>query len=268
MLLPYGLVNILQKLRYSRYYKYSSLLKKNITLKGKYNGKRCFVIGNGPSINNMNLAVLENEYVYIVNDFVRHKDINIIKPTFYSAIEPFKTLYNYPSDHPYNIYNYFSRIDNALSELDVVLLLLAEYKDFILKNNFFKNKNIFYLASGNSILTNKLNDDITKPNSFMMGVVFSAICNCAYMGFNEIYFIGCDCDYFIRKNESHFYNIENINTEFFSNEAMLFDSYSTLKYWRITREHFEKKGYNIINAGINGENDTCKRVNFADLFHQ
>jgi hypothetical protein len=36
-------------------------------MKGLYDGKRCFVIGNGPSLNKMDLSPLKNEYTFGMN---------------------------------------------------------------------------------------------------------------------------------------------------------------------------------------------------------
>ena len=41
--------------------------KKLESLRGKYNDKRCFIIGNGPSLNKMNLDNLKNEITIGVN---------------------------------------------------------------------------------------------------------------------------------------------------------------------------------------------------------
>ena len=37
--------------------------------KNKYKGKRCFIIGNGPSLNKMDLSPLKNEYTFGLNRF-------------------------------------------------------------------------------------------------------------------------------------------------------------------------------------------------------
>jgi hypothetical protein len=52
-------------------------------LKDKFKGKRCFIIGNGPSLNKCDLSLLENEYTFAVNGiFYKTKEMGF-KPTFY-----------------------------------------------------------------------------------------------------------------------------------------------------------------------------------------
>jgi hypothetical protein len=216
----------------------------------------------------MDLKPLKNEYTYVVNEFIKHEDFHYINPTFYSDIEPLQSLINLPKDHPYNPYNYYKRVDNALKPLNTILFFKDESKYFIEKNNLFVGKDIFYLQASSSLLTTSiLEDDISKPNTFMNGVIFSAICNCVYMGFNKIYFIGNDCDFYKNKTESHFYqNITPTTLDNASNEELLFANYKILKAWRIATTYFKNKGINIYNAGIGGDNDVCERVNFCDLF--
>jgi hypothetical protein len=269
MILPYGMVRLFQKcIRNKRKCrKYPDFLKKNIIIKDRYKGNRCFVVGNGSSLNEMDLKLLKNEYTYVVNDFIRHKDLNYIAPTFYSEIEPFNYLITLPSDNPYNIDAYYHRIDEALKPLNTILFFRSEFKKFIEDNNLFLGKEIFYLQSDscNVFNTTELEDDISKPNSFMAGVIYSAICNCAYMGFKDIYFIGCDCDWFRQKTEAHFYENPECIPKNKRNEDLLLENYNTLKRWRIVTTHFKKKGLNIYNAGIGGDNDTCDRVDYLRI---
>jgi hypothetical protein len=269
MVLPYGLFYLLKKIKnymhIRRKNKFSFVLERNIVLKNKFINKRCFVVGNGSSLKQMDLKPLKNEYTYVVNEFIKHEDFYYIAPTFYSEIEPFNYLINLPKEHPYNIYTYYNRINEALKSLKTTLFFRVEFKEFIEDNNLFVNKNIFYLQSDDNILNNILIDDISKPNSFMDGVVYSGICNCVYMGFKDIYFIGCDCDWFRQKTEAHFYeNPEGIPINE-SNEELLFHNYQTLRKWRIITTYFKDKGINIYNAGIGGDNDTCKRVNYNEV---
>jgi hypothetical protein len=148
----------------------------------------------------------------------------------------------------------------------MTLFFKVDSKGFIEKNNLFLDKDIFYLQSSkNSILSNILFDDITKPISFMDGVIYAAICNCAYMGFKDIYFIGCDCDWFRQKTEAHFYENPECIPINESNEELLFHNSQTLRKWRIVTAYFMNKGINIFNAGIGGDNDTCERVDYRKV---
>ena len=58
-------------------------LKANKLLKDKYKGKRCFILGNGPSLNYFNLEPLKSEFVFCTNEFIRYPKIGDIQPDFY-----------------------------------------------------------------------------------------------------------------------------------------------------------------------------------------
>ena len=44
-----------------------NFLKNTNNLKGKFNNKRCVIIGNGPSLNKIDLSLLKNEYTFGLN---------------------------------------------------------------------------------------------------------------------------------------------------------------------------------------------------------
>lgn len=58
-------------------------LSDNVQLKNKYKGKRCFIIGNGPSVKKMDLQKLQGEYVFTVNQFTNSDMYTEIKPSFH-----------------------------------------------------------------------------------------------------------------------------------------------------------------------------------------
>ena len=44
-----------------------TLISPNSSLKGIHQGQRCFIFGNGPSLNNVDFSLFENEYSFTVN---------------------------------------------------------------------------------------------------------------------------------------------------------------------------------------------------------
>ncbi len=51
--------------------------------KNKYSGKRCFIVGNGPSLNKLDLKKLDGEYTFAVNGiFYKTEEMGFV-PTFY-----------------------------------------------------------------------------------------------------------------------------------------------------------------------------------------
>ena len=59
---------------YKYFPQYKDLVAKNSELKDIHKCKRCFILGNGPSIKKENLKPLKNEIVFALNNFYVHDD--------------------------------------------------------------------------------------------------------------------------------------------------------------------------------------------------
>jgi len=247
------------------YQKYKKLLKDNKKLKNQYKGKRCFIIGNGTSINKMNLNLLRNEYVFAMNYFYNYKDFFSIKPSFFSCIEPINSNPNFTFNHFKELIAKYDKIGEVLPEM--IFFFNISYQNYIIKNNLFKNNHVCYLKSLFPLLQSRiLQDDISRPHSFMDGSIYNAIACCVYMGFKIIYFLGCDCDWFSNKGATHFYDEKKREMESSNNEKLFYNNYLTLKKWRLVTNYFKSKNVQIINCGVGGDNDICDRINFQSLF--
>lgn len=64
--------------------KYSHRIKQ---FKNKYKGKRCFIIGNGPSLVKKDLDKLENEYTFAANMIYHSFKSTKWRPTFYTIAD-------------------------------------------------------------------------------------------------------------------------------------------------------------------------------------
>ena len=81
--------------------------KKLKGLKDKFKGERCFILGNGPSLNKMDLKLLEEEHSFAVNGIFYKTDEMGYVPSFYvvedgavmqdnkARINQFKCEYNF-----------------------------------------------------------------------------------------------------------------------------------------------------------------------------
>lgn len=66
----------------------TQMAKKNKELENKYEGKRCFVMGNGPSLKKQNLSLLADELVFVVNGFYRYDGYQDVNPNYYILADP------------------------------------------------------------------------------------------------------------------------------------------------------------------------------------
>ena len=63
-------------------------MSRNKTLKNAYKGKRCFIVGNGPSLKHYDLSKLTNEHVFTVNNMMMTDHFKILNPNFHLFFDP------------------------------------------------------------------------------------------------------------------------------------------------------------------------------------
>ncbi len=264
----YKKITRLLKRMYNKNFLYPKILKRNNVFKNKYKGERCFVLGNGSSLNKMKLSNLKNEYTFVVNNFFIHPQLKEINPSFFSDIEPFDTLESLPREDYFHPANYYFKMDECLRGEKAELFFQIGTKEYIENNHLFLDHKVNYLGySSRDILRSKrLNGDITKSFSFMDGVIYSSIGLAVYMGFKEIFLIGCDFDHILTKSEAHFYeNKDKPVLASASNKELAFNLYTYLSKMERIKKFSEEKGVKIYNAGIGGMTDVFERVDFEKI---
>lgn len=163
---------------YLRHPSLKKIVKRNVCLKNKHKGKRCFIVLNGPSINSLDLNVLKNEYVFGSNFFFRSPICKIVNPDYYCWLDP--TMF-FEEDANNVMYELLTACPNAS-----ILLNSKAY------SVFGQNERIFYLFNKHisNIFGTKYN--LAGISSNFMTVAYMAIISAFYMGFNEIYILGLD----------------------------------------------------------------------------
>ncbi len=147
-------------------------------LKGKYEGKRAFLIGNGPSLNKTPIYFLANEYTMCFNRFNVMFERLSWKPTFYMNVDPLVA-----EDMAQEINEIIPNVDFAFFP-DIHTHGL-DYRTFIKDADnvqwMFPQLKGFYFD---------------LPNVGLGGTVaYPALQVLTYLGFSEIYLIGVDMNY-------------------------------------------------------------------------
>ena len=157
-------------------------LKKFKRLKNKYKGQRCFVMGNGPSLNQTPLEKLDGEVVWGVNRCHLLYDRIAWRPSFYCAVDHRVT----PSIAP--------EIDAQSLELPGTLFFMPE--QYAGLRDWADRENIIWTRE-------KLQDPSIGPDGYFAThppdflrtpntVTITCIQLAVFLGFNPIYLIGCD----------------------------------------------------------------------------
>jgi len=200
--LPPGIKNTFRELSIVRgYMAMKPILQKNLDLKDKHHGKRCFILCTGPSIKSQDLSLLKNEICFACSRFYLHEQIEIIKPIYYVQ----------PSWHePISIEAYKSTIHKAYERMPWSTAILGENAFSILNDSSLFNGNIYYYYGGyygGGVHKDYLKIDLTAKTLKILSVSTQAIATAIYMGFKKIYLLGCDHDYIINWGKSqHFYD--------------------------------------------------------------
>ena len=221
-----------------------NILTRNKSLENIHKGKRCFIIGTGLSVNDIELSKLAEEYTFGGNFIIYHPDFHKLNLKFYVSPPSTSTLkYISSKEVPvdsnifseedmkvwldneailstYSVdpYKYFSQIDVNLNN-NTLLFFGAGSKKFIEKNNIFKDKDIFYLKPYKSVLSAKDQIiDLSKRITFFQNVVLMMLAIAMYMGFEEIFIVGNDYT-FKPAREFHFYDELHISKTISSKKA-------------------------------------------------
>src|SRR5882672_2735030 len=59
------------------------LLRENEKLRDRHAGRRCFIIGNGPSLRAQDLTPLSGEVTFVMNAFWKHPILDLWQPTYF-----------------------------------------------------------------------------------------------------------------------------------------------------------------------------------------
>lgn len=164
------------------------MLSGNLELKNKYAGRRCFAVGAGPSIANIDLSKLKHEYTFVVNEFEKNPQHKALSPKFHLIMES-----NYFTEEgPEFWLNSFKEKDQNIPP-ETIVITKIEAKPFVEKYNLFKRHTVYYIGT-QGIFTDKFpfnidfNRYVPNPkNSILMCIIAAA-----WMGFDEIYLLGCE----------------------------------------------------------------------------
>jgi uncharacterized Rossmann fold enzyme len=258
-----GVYNFAQRLKFflsGSQKKYN--LARNKELKNKHLGQRCFIVGNGPSIQQQNLSLLKNEHTFFVNHFYRHPQVEEICPKYYTIIDPKLTTGEWP----------VSMLDEIIEKCPQVKLFLhAQYQEIPQIAAYSKKAEIYWVYT-NQFLHQGFSCSTDLTNC-LGGVTVVTICLFAaiYMGFKEIYLLGIDCDGIFRDlvdQSSHFYDAKKENIG--DNDPLLVVRHlratiQGLRGWGVIADKFQDSPHKIVNLTKGGLLNVFPRDDFEKV---
>lgn len=229
------------------------------SLQGKYAGKRCFIIGNGPSLSAEDLDQLTGEYSFGFNRIYKIFDETSWRPTFYCA-EDTKML---------------GGCLDEVSDLDI------KYKFIPYQLALWCDMKVggatYFLVNQKEYAPEEKHFSPSAKMGFSAGntVAYTAMQMAVYMGFKEIYLLGVDHSFATSVNDAGEIMHDPSAKDYFC------DSYnkdkdelyipnpdrSTIAYLA-ARAYADLHGIKIVNATRGGKLEVFARVNFDLLFAQ
>jgi 6-hydroxymethylpterin diphosphokinase MptE-like len=154
----------------------------------RFQGQRCFIIGNGPSLNKHDLSLLEGEYSFGVNSFYYKTRESGFRPTFYVVEDSSVMKENIEEVRAYEApYKFFPTIYKRLHPKT--------------PNTFFFEMNRgFYERTSPNYAVPRFSTDASNVLYCGQSVTYINLQLAFFMGFTEVYLLGMDFDYVIPKS--------------------------------------------------------------------
>lgn len=208
-----------------------------LNLKNKFKNKRCFIVGNGPSLTVQDLDRLVGEDCFAANLIFKIFDKTKWRPKFYC------------------IQDRYARIGDFLDKTDLEYIFVGSY---FWRTKNFNNKNAYCFHSKRTAK----NEDIKfsfDPEEYVYDaytVTYTMLQMAVFMGYKEIYLLGIDHNYsrIIEKNggvrvadtvKSHFFKDDN-PAEVIANIYMMEKGYYKAKS---VSDELGIKIYNVTRGG-------------------
>ena len=246
---------------WSQHHFEQTIFGKNIvSYKNKYQDRRCFLIGNGPSLCAEDLTRLyqNGEITFAFNRIYNIFDQTEWRPTYYISQDE-KML---------------AGCADAVNQLDLPTKFIP------IQLRWWHNIHI-----KDAVYFNIIDQQVDDPAKFSFsdniarGIynsstgMYTAVQIAAYMGFKEIYFIGVDHHFRVSQNNNGEIVVDNSVKDYFTekyneDKANLYipnTEKSTLTY-EAMKLHCEKRGIQVFNATRGGKLEVFPRVDFYSLF--
>jgi hypothetical protein len=246
------------------------IFTENVPLNGRHaDERRCFVIGNGPSLKGMDLKPLAEDYTIAANSFYMHPDASAMGLDYLCINDP-----HFMKDEPRAI----AWHGTIAEKLPTATLLLNEAaRPLVQRHHLYSGQDVHYVKRGRwTHRASTVNLDLSRPLNIGMTTGSSiAIPLALSLGFQEIYLIGFDCNWLADTSASyHFYQTHEYFPEFdsvekdnrgFRYEDELRTNLREFESHRLLRQRAEQLGVRIVNATAGGLLDVYERRSYVDL---
>ena len=219
-------------------------------LENKFEGCRCVVIGNGPSLKKMDLHSLENEYTFGLNRIYLLFDELGFKTTFLVAVNRLV-------------------IKQFAKEIDQVSILKVLNWKF--RSDIKDKENTAFLPPSPNY--GEKRQPIADGYYPIIGSVTNVALELAfYMGFSEVVLIGMDHNFSVTGEGGKAVTSQGADADHFSpnyfGKGILWQlpNYALMEHgYTVAKKLFEKDNRKIVDATVNGKLEVFPKVIFEDF---
>ncbi|MEE8471427.1 MAG: 6-hydroxymethylpterin diphosphokinase MptE-like protein [Dehalococcoidia bacterium] len=239
-------------------------------LKDKYRGQRCFIMGNGPSLNQMDLELFRREYVWASNKCYLLFDRISWRPAFYVAVDTRV------------VPDIAAPIDNLVRSLpETMSFFPAKFRE---QGVLRSHPNVYWYRQVPDDETNLPQSmftwDASEGVSAVTTVTIAALQLAVYLGFNPIYLIGCDTSYSSRPNTriegtnpdeltaDRDDDLDHFDARYFGAGCKFHEPHveRMVFHYEQAKRACEALSTSVFNATVGGKLDVFPRIDYRELF--
>ncbi len=234
------------------------------SLHNRHRGERCFIVGNGPSLNETDLSLLAEEHTFAVNGIFYKYDEVGFKSTYYVVED--RHVINDNLDRinqiDYSIKFFPARYANKIIRTPDTYFLPADWQ--------------FYVPACPNFEKPRFSEDVSEVIYTGQTVTFLNLQLAFYLGFAEVYLIGVDFSYTIPQSAlvdgptitSTEDDVNHFHPDYFGKGKKWHDPklHNCLKGFELAKATYEADGRKVYNATIGGKLELFERVDYPSLF--
>lgn len=260
-----------------------------LKFKNIYSGKRCFILGNGPSLILKDLDKLTKEITFASNNIINSFDKTNYRPTFYfcsDIIDVAQKVDTIKNGDPLSLQRKICECENVFSLYERASLF-KELKNIDI--NYYQSESGYYVYPeiskelkiyGNEKVYNKLSKKIElfseKCERYVVstgGVSLHMLQFAVYMGIKEIYLLGMDNSYSLDdpKQKDYATILDDCryieDGEYKVKENYFAPTVGVTEFgFFCAKKYADEHGIKIYNATRGGKLEIFSRVDFDTLF--
>lgn len=268
--------------RFRLYRKNKVILDGNKELKNIKTGKRCFIIGNGPSVKYQNILKLKNEETFVVNNFWNYSHYAELNPKHYVFLDT-NAFAKFPGETNY-WKEQFANHAPIIAKFPTSFFFHNDAQTMIDAGGLFSPNKVHYITTDGFFKESlSFNIDISQIIPNTKNVIVASIIIAVYMGFEEIYLLGCEHSFLATPHKydvtEHFYETKSYDASNLqdmkyyepdpttSYERLAHDTQTLFQNYRLlkTKLSREKPNVKIYNATPNSFLDVFPYIKFENI---